>query len=180
MNKFIFSIIGAAGVFQLANAQTLQDAITKTENERFDVAAADFRQLITKEPHKGDNYFYFGENYFKNDNLDSALIMYKKGSEVQPTNGLNFVGIGKVLLAKGKEADANTNLFKAKTLGAKNANILIELADAYITAPERLRKPDEAIVLLDNALKLESKNAEAHILKGDALEILHPTEGGPS
>jgi len=106
--------------------------------------------------------------------------MYKKGTEVQPTNGLNFAGIGKVLLAQNKEADANTNLFKAKTLGAKNANTLVEIAEAYITAPERLRKPDDAIALLDNALKLESKNAEAHILKGDALEILHPTEGGPA
>lgn len=180
MNKFFFSVIGVIGVFQLGNTQTLQDAITKTENERFDLAAADFRQLITKEPSKGDNYFYFGENYFKNGNLDSALIMYKKGTEAQPTNGLNFVGTGKVLLAQGKEADANTNLFKAKTLGAKSANTLIELAEAYITAPERVRKPDEAISLLDNALKLESKNAEAHILKGDALEILHPTEGGPA
>src|ERR1700758_1997706 len=101
MNKFFLSIIiGAASIFQVG-AQTLQDAITKTENERFDLAATDFRQLITKEPSKGDSYFYFGENYFKNGNLDSALIMYKKGAEVQPTNGLNFVGIGKILLAQG-------------------------------------------------------------------------------
>jgi Flp pilus assembly protein TadD len=176
MNKVIYTIIGTAGFFQLTTAQTLQDAITKTENERFDAAAADFRQLIIKESSKGDNYFYFGENYLKNSNPDSALVMYKKGADVQPTNGLNYVGVGKVLLLQGKEADANTNLFKAKTLGAKNANTLIELAEAYITAPERLRKPDEAIALLDNALKLESKNAEAYILKGDALDILHPTE----
>ena len=60
------------GVF--ANAQTLQDAITKTENERFEAAAADFRSLISKDATKGDTYFYFGENYFKNDNLDSAMI----------------------------------------------------------------------------------------------------------
>jgi tetratricopeptide (TPR) repeat protein len=181
MNKYIrLSCVLSVGSCFFANAQTLQDAITKTENERFDAAAADFRQLIVKEPSKGDNFFYFGENYFKNGNIDSALIMYKKGTEVHPTNGLNFVGIGKALLVQGKEADANTNLFKAKTLGAKNANTLIELAEAYTTAPERLRKPDESITLLDNALKLEPKNAEAHIIKGDALEVLHPTESGPA
>src|ERR1700749_5307636 len=98
MNKFFFTIISSASIFQLANAQNLQDAITKTENERFDLAAADFRQLIAKDPAKGDNYFYYGENFFKNNNPDSALIIYKKGADAQPTNALNFFGIGKELL----------------------------------------------------------------------------------
>ena len=180
MNKVLFSVIGAAGVFQMAHAQNLQSAITKTENERFDLAAAEFKQLVAKEPAKGDNYFYFGENYFKNNNVDSALILYKKGADAQPTNGLNFVGIGKVLFLQGKDADANTNLFKAKTLGAKNSNVLTELAEAYITAPGTSKNPTQAITLLDEALKYDSKSTEAHILKGDALEILHPTEGGPA
>ena len=78
MNKFFFTIIGSASVLQMANAQNLQEAITKTENERFDLAGAEFRQLISKEPSKGENYFYYGENFFKNNNPDSALIMYKK------------------------------------------------------------------------------------------------------
>ena len=180
MNKVIFSVIGAAGIFQMTHAQSLQSAITKTENERYDLAAAEFKQLISKEPAKGDNYFYYGENYFKNNNLDSALIMYKKGADAQPTNGLNFVGIGKVLFAQGKDADANTNLFKAKTLGAKNATVLTELAEAYITAPGTSKNPTQAVTLLDEALKYDSKSAEAHILKGDALLDLHPTEGGPA
>ena len=180
MNKFFFTMIGSASILQMANAQNLQDAITKTENERFDLAGAEFRQLISKEPTKGDNYFYYGENFFKNNNIDSALIIYKKGADVQPTNGLNLVGIGKVLLLQGKEADANSNLFKAKTLAGKNANILIELAEAYLTAPGTAKNPTQALTLLEEALKLESKNAEAHILKGDALLDLHPTEGGPA
>jgi len=180
MNKFFFTIIGSASVLQMANAQNLQDAITKTENERFDLAGAEFRQLVTKEPNKGENYFYYGENFFKNNNIDSALIMYKKGAEVQPTNGLNLIGIGKVLLLQGKEADANSNLFKAKTLAGKNANILIELGEAYLTAPGTSKNPTQALAFVEEALKLEPKNAKAHILKGDALLELHPTEGGPA
>ena len=46
------------------SGQTLQDAINKTENERYEAAAADFRALIAKEAAKGENYFFFGENYF--------------------------------------------------------------------------------------------------------------------
>jgi tetratricopeptide (TPR) repeat protein len=177
MNKFFFTIMGSASVFQLANSQNLQEAVTKTENERFDLAGIEFRQLISKEPTKGDNYFYYGENFFKNDKADSAFMMFKKGSEVQPINGLNFVGMGKVLLLQGKVSDANSNLFKAKTLAGKNANTLIELADAYINAPEVSRNSTQAIALLDEALKYDSKNVEARILKGDALLDLHPTEG---
>jgi len=177
MNKFFFTIIGSVSVLQMANAQSLQDAITKTENERFDLAAADFKQLIAKDAAKGDNYFYYGENFFKNGKPDSALIIYKKGADAQPTNALNFVGIAKVLLLQGKEADANSNLFKAKTLAGKNANALIELADAYVTAPITSRNPTQAIIVLDEALKYDSKNAEAHIIKGDAQDALHPTEG---
>lgn len=178
MNKFFFSIIGSASVFQLATAQNLQEAITKTENERFDLAGTEFRQLIGKEPNKGDNYFYYGENFLKNGNPDSAFIMYKKGTDVQPTNGLNFVGLGEVFLLQGKEADANSNFFKAKTLGSKNANTLTELAEAYVTAPGTYKNPAQAVTLLDEALKMEPKNAETHLLKGDALLELHPTDGG--
>jgi len=163
-----------------ANAQTLQDAIIKTENECFEVAAADFKALIAKDATKGDNYFYYGENYFKNSNPDSAMIMYKKGTEVQPTNPLNFIGIGKVLLGQGKEQDANTNLFKGKTLGAKNATAFMKLAEVYITAPAIYKNAVEATKLLTDAIKLEPKNPEAHILMGDALLEQNPTEGGPA
>ena len=84
-------------------AQTLQDAIKKTDNERYQSAAADFSSLIAKEANKGDNYFYYGENYFKKGDLDSANIFYLKGAELNATYPLNYVGIGKVLFKNGRE-----------------------------------------------------------------------------
>lgn len=93
-------------------AQTLQDAITKTDNERYAAAAADFRALIAKEASKGDNYFYYGENFFKKGDLDSANIYYQKGAELNATYPLNYVGLGKVLWYKGKTADAKTQFLK--------------------------------------------------------------------
>lgn len=179
MKKHIITLLAVSfGVF--ANAQTLQDAITKTENERYEAAAADFRALLAKDATKGDIYFYFGENYFKNDNPDSAMIMYKKGTDAQPTNPLNYIGVGKVLLWQGKEQDANTSLFKAKTLGAKNANAFMELAEVYITVPAPYKNLMEANKLLTDAIKWDSKSPEAHILMGDNLLEQNPTEGGPA
>src|SRR4051812_8340963 len=112
MKKLFIS--GVAAVLSLpAITQTLQENILKTDNENFETAAAGFRSLIAKDPAKGENYFYYGENFFKNGDIDSANIYYVKGTEVNATNGLNYVGIGKVLLAKGKVADAKSNFFKA-------------------------------------------------------------------
>lgn len=71
-------IIASIALAKLASAQTLQDAIKKTTNERFESAAADFRSLIAKEPTKGENYFYYGENFLKNGDSDSALVFFKK------------------------------------------------------------------------------------------------------
>ena len=169
----------SAGIL-LANssfAQTLQDAITKTDNERYEAAAADFRALIAKEANKGDNYFYYGENFFKKGELDSANIFYQKGAELNATYPLNYVGLGKVLLYKGNSADAKTQFFKAATLGAnKNAEVMRKTAEAYINAENK--SLDEALTLLNTAIKLEPKNPENYILKGDALLEKNPTDGG--
>jgi tetratricopeptide (TPR) repeat protein len=183
MKKFVLVSAVMLGTTLGTFAQTLQDAIKKTENERYEAADADFRALISKEPTKGDYYFYYGDNFFQNEDLDSALIMYKKGTEVSPMYPLNYVGIGKVNLFKGNESEANTHLFKAKTLAEDKTNkaykavTYMEIAEAYTKAP-MLKNLPEAIRLLNEATKLDSKNPEVYILMGDALLEQNPTDGG--
>lgn len=158
-------------------AQTLQDAITKTDNERYSSAAADFRALIAKEANKGENYFYYGENFLKKGDLDSANIFYQKGADLNATYPLNYVGLGKVLWYKGKTAEAKTQFYKAATLGAnKNTEVMRKTAEAYINAENK--SLDEAIAILSAAIKIEPKNPENYILMGDALLEKNPTDGG--
>jgi tetratricopeptide (TPR) repeat protein len=176
MKKLIFTFCLLSSTL-LSQAQSLQEAITKTDNERFAAAAADFRSLLNKDPNKGDYYFYYGENFFKNDNADSALIMYKKGTEVQPTNPLNYAGVGKVQLMQGNDKEGNASLFKAKTLGNKNATAYMKIAEAYLVAPNPYKNLTEASKLLADAIKWEPKNPEAHLLLGDVLLEQNPTEG---
>lgn len=160
-------------------AQTLQDAIKKTQNENYAAAAADFTVLIGKEPSKGENYFYFGENYFGNNDLEGANSQYQKGTELNATYPLNYVGLGKVLLYKGKEADAKAMFFKAATLGAnKNTEVMRKTAEAYINADNK--NIEEAINQLNTAIKIDANNPENYILMGDALLEKNPTDGsGP-
>jgi len=65
MKTNLFFLSAGMIASSISFAQTLQDAITKSDNERYQAAAAEFRALIAKEANKGDNYFYYGENFFK-------------------------------------------------------------------------------------------------------------------
>ena len=159
------------GLFLVASstmiAQTLNDALKLTTNEQFESADAAYKLLIQTQPNSGDYYFYYGENYFKNDNMEMANTMYQKGADVNPTNPLPYVGLGKVQWYKGQTAEAKANFFKATTLGAeKNATVFMKIAETYIAAPTK--NLSDAFILLAKATKLEPKNPEVYILTGDA------------
>lgn len=159
------------GLFLVASSttfgQTLIDAVKLTNSEQFESADAAFKKLIESQPNNGEYYFYYGENYFKNDNLEMANTMYQKGADVNATSPLPYVGLGKVQWFKGQTAEAKANFFKATTLGAgKNATVLMKIAEAYITAPTK--NLTDAFTLLAQATKLEPNNAEVYILTGDA------------
>ncbi|MGZ4099470.1 MAG: tetratricopeptide repeat protein, partial [Bacteroidia bacterium] len=171
----------AAVVFTSATGvgQTLQDAISKTENERFDNAASDFAILVKKEPAKGENYFYYGENFFKRGDVDSANIMYSKGVELNATNPLNYVGLGKVLLSKNNVNDAKAQFFKAASIAQnKNAEVMRRTAEAWLATD--YKNPDEAMNQINNAIKLDAKNPENYIILGDAQLEKTPSDGGPA
>ena len=172
-------LLSAIAFTGILNAQTLQEAVVKTDNERFSAAASDFRALITKDPAKGENYFYFGDNFFKKGDADSANVFYSKGAEANATYPLNYVGLGKVLLSKGNVADAKTQFYKAAALGAnKNAELFRKIAEAWLATDSK--NADEAILQINNAIKLEPKNAENYIILGDAQLEKNPTDGsGP-
>ncbi len=170
------AILTALCVAGFTNAQNLQETIKKTENENFDAAATNYRQLISREPAKGENYFYFGENYFKSGDPDSASIYYQKGIEVNATNPLNYVGLGKILLSKGNVADAKTQFYKAATLGGKNnTEVMRKTAEAWLVTDNK--NADEALALANAAVKAEPKNPENYILLGDAQLEKNPTDG---
>lgn len=148
-------------------AQSLNDAIKLTTNEQFQSADQAFQKLIQLGPGNGEYYFYYGENYFKNDNLEMATKLYQKGADANATNPLCYVGLGKVQWYQGKQADAKANFYKATTLAAgKDAVVLMKIAEAYINADTK--NLADAFTLLAQAAKLDEKNPEVYILTGDA------------
>ncbi len=174
MKKFIL-LVALCPWFKAAS-QNLPEAIHKTENERYEVALADLKILISKEPTKGDNYFYCGELYFKKNMFDSARYYYNKGAELNPTYPLNYVGQGKVFYFEDKIAEANAAIFKATAISKnKMGEVLRKQAEIYIIA--KTKRLDDAIKLINMAIKLEPTQFENYLLLGDAILEQNPAEG---
>ncbi|MEP7168075.1 MAG: tetratricopeptide repeat protein [Bacteroidota bacterium] len=151
-----------------AEAQTLNDALRLTDNEQYDVAEGAYKALLQKEPANGTYWFYYGENFWKWENPDSAKVCYAKGLQVEAANPINLVGIGKTLLEENKVAEAKANFDKAlATAGAKVAQIQMEIAEAFITSSKN-KDVNYALTLLQKAATADPKNPEVYILIGDA------------
>lgn len=151
-----------------AKSQTFKEAIRLTDNEQYDVAAGVYQTLLSKEPNNGTYWFYYGENFWKWENPDSAKICYQKGLQVEPTNQLNNVGIGKTLLEQGSTVEAKTIFDKAlQNAGAKLSHIQVEIAEAYISSAKN-KNLDYALELLNKAATADAKNPEVYVLIGDA------------
>lgn len=174
------------------SAQDLNSAIRLTENEQFGKAKEVLELLIQKEPAKGDNYYYLGESYLKSYFSDSANIDLKEmtdkakkafqgGITVDSLNPLNYVGFGKIALYFGDNNTAATFFLKAESLiPSKKSKIIMpverqlavyqKIAEAYLKSPNG----DTAQVFpyLIKAEKLDKKNPETYLLRGDAYLFL--------
>lgn len=178
------------GFSAAAQAQTLQDAIRMTDNEQYTSAKAAFTKLIAAAPTVGDNYFYFGDLLLKMDDADSALIVFKKGTDIEPSNPLTHVGLGRGYMYTGKVEDGLRELSQADALitaqsgkkgtltPQKQAVILCELAETYTFAPSP--NYDKAIDYTNRAEKLDGTNADVFLIRGDAMQGKDPVNGTPA
>lgn len=173
----------------IAAAQDLQNAFRLTRAERFDDASRAFKALLSSNPKDGDIYYYYGDNYIQEyfsdtinnsmiDLTDSASYFFNKGTEMDPANPLNFIGLGQVALMRDQKEDSRQYFVKAVSLLPSKANknivmapekqavVWIRLANAYIKSEVY----DTAVVYgaLRNAERLDSKNYDLYIVKGDA------------
>lgn len=169
-------------------AQNLKSAIKLTDSEQFEQATQMFNSLIAKEPSNGDAYYYFGEMFLKErftdttsvtlkEATDAATAEFKAGIYNEPGNPLNYVGMGRVCVLLGNEAEAKVNFDKAKSLlpfkNYKNSPIPLwkqaityaKIAEARIKSPNKVMT--DQLELIENALLRDPKNAEVYLIKGD-------------
>lgn len=168
--------------------QDLNSAIKLTASEQFESARNMFKQLVKKDSTNGDLYYFYGENYLKEYFTDSASIIFEENSKpaaklfntgikVDPSNPINFVGLGKIALYSRDLENAKKYFANAESLlpsrsnrkspvePPKQALTYMKIAEAYIFAPYQ----DTAIIFdyLRKAEKVDTKNPDLYILYGD-------------
>ncbi len=174
-----------------ASAQTLPDAIRLTDNEQYEKAKTEFRQLITKEPTNGDNFFYFGDLMLKTGDADSAKALFQKGVDINPMDPLTHVGMARYLFATGNAAGGEKEIAQAKALvqtqaGKKDMNMdakrqtQIDLAIAETEIMSPTPNFDDAVNMTNQAEKLDPKNANVFLIRGDVLYKKDPVNGTPA
>lgn len=182
-------ILILAFTFSHAFSQDLKSAIKLSASEQFEAADQIFQSLIQKEPNNGDNYYYFAENILKSYFTDTAfsdykdlsakaMAQYKKGTEMDIANSLNFIGIGKLSLFNNDLPNAKISFAKALSLLPKKpqrngpikadryALVLMKVADAYVQA--NYKDTNETLPLLRRALQYDPSNPDIYITMGDA------------
>lgn len=167
MNKFKLFVF-AVSLGTVAQAQTLQDANKKTENERYDLARKDYQKLIQADPSSVENAFFFGNFYAIIGEKDSAITMWKKAGAINPEDKLGLVSAAKAVYFQGDTAAANQQFCDIiKKTKRKNPTVLHRIAETYATAPLKNLKFAESY--LRDAVKLDAKNLDAYVLLGDVL-----------
>jgi tetratricopeptide (TPR) repeat protein len=174
-----------------ASAQTLQDAIRLTDNEQYEKARTSFKSLVAAAPTNGDYFFYFGDLMLKMENPDSARILFQKGVDINPTNPLTHIGMSRYYLAIGDNVKAQQEMTYAKSListqaGKKEMNMdanrqalmYNEMARSqmYAATPNY----GDAVDMTLTSEKLNPKNPETFLIRGDALYGKDPVNGTPA
>ena len=172
--------LSVSGLF----AQTLSEAIKKTENERYADALIDFKALVAKEPTNGDVYFYYGDCYFEKGEIDSAILIWNKGYEMDKLTPMPLIGKFRVLWLKGDKAGAQGEVLKAmeltkgKKTNFKRAEVIRGIAEMYIESANK--DLDQALTLLQEAITKDPSNEDNYLLQGDALYAKTPQDASPA
>jgi tetratricopeptide (TPR) repeat protein len=183
---FLLTLLILCGVVGL-KAQTLDEAITATNNEQYDKADQILQDLAKKSP-SSKVYFRLGENTMLNffaDTISNSLKVvaaeakqqFDKGISINANDPLNYVGLAKVAAYLGDQQTANEMRQKAKSFllpykkvskipnPQEYAFTLAKLAESYIV----FDKVDttSALPLVREAVTIDPKNGSIFIITGD-------------
>jgi tetratricopeptide (TPR) repeat protein len=174
----------------LKGQSDLATATKLTRSEQYDKAQTMLKELIQKEPTNSKNYFFLGENYlldYAADTISNSLAayakdakeVYQKGTEANPNDPLNYVGLAKVAFYLDDYKTATDMRAKAKSLlppVPKNIKKIVPPAPDYAFALAKIAesyikegKVDTtlALPLIREAIKIDSKNRDVNLIAGD-------------
>lgn len=149
-------------------AQTLIEAQKEIDNESYYKAQKTLFKLL-KDPMapKGEVYYYLGNAYLKDENVDSAKIFYKLSINPETKTPLGLVAAGRLALLNKNAAEAKLQFDAAtKLTKQKSATVFYEIGDAYFSP--KIIDLKLAIINFETAYSLDNKNTTNLLALGDA------------
>lgn len=112
-----------------------------------------------------DFYYTVGRLFLNIGMRDSSAIFFKKGTEVEMKNPMNYIGLARYFYLLGDSVQAKNRLKIAAGLARNNQNYNLAMGEMYMQPnPGRL---DLAEQYIRKAMEQKSNSANAHILMGD-------------
>ena len=163
----------------------LNSALKLAASEQYEAAGQAFEALLKKEPANGDVYYFYGEAVIKeylSDTLSNSIKemsgkadqLFKKGIEQDPTNQINNVGLGSIVLFLKSDTVAADKFFskaeaalslKLKFMTPRDARILTKLGTAQLLGS--VNRFNKALRYLTRAQEIEPNNPSIYLAMGD-------------
>jgi len=164
----------------ISNAQTLVEGLKAIDFEKYEQARNIFKELVSKEPKKGDYNYYLGQTYVYLMQTDSAIQAYHSGITAEANNPKNYIGLGEILMNENKIAEAKVQFTKALSFSkdregnSSDALALAMVAEAMVDGETKLL--DEALSYVKQALEINKRSYEILTIAGDV--YLEMNNGG--
>jgi tetratricopeptide (TPR) repeat protein len=181
MKNSILSLVVTVLFSGFIQAQTLQDGLRAIDFEKYEASRTIFKELTTKEPANGDNWYYLGQTYLNLLNADSATICYNEGIKVAPANPSNYAGLGELELLVENKEKAKAYFDKALSFSKMRNGTITDLKALSIVASSMVNNAivkmiDEAEELIKMGYEQDKKNYDLLIAGGDV--YLEKNDGG--
>lgn len=168
LKYLMFSLSAMTAMAAGAQSQGYQDGIEYYKADQLDNA----KEILTKtlehsETNRAEALYYLGAIALQEGNVDAARAKFEEGVQLDPKNGLNYVGLGAIDLRNGDAKAAAAN-FKAATKAQNKAFIHVAIARAYYDAdPVSFAK--EYDKYMTSAVGKDKKEPAIYVMRGDVL-----------
>ena len=162
----IFSFLFLACSF-LGKAQDINQAKKAIDAEQFDAAKKILKTALQLKPGNGKAMFLLGNVYIKQNQEDSAKVIFSKGLLAPEMSRFNYIGLGQLDLNSNNLTSAQANFALAtKDLKKKDIEEWVYVAKAYLNAD----KPDynAALTALAKAAAVNNMDPATLLTMGDA------------
>lgn len=168
LKHLMFSLAAISAMAAGAQNQGYQDGIEYFKADQLDNA----KEILTKtlnnpETDRAEALYYLGAIALDEGNVDAARKNFEEGIQLDPKNGLNYVGLGAIDLKNGNAKAASDN-FKAATKAQNKAFVNVAIARAYYNA-DPVGYAKEYDKYMDAAVKKDKKDPSIYVMRGDEL-----------